>query len=216
MNTETARIQMVQQQVRAWDVLDAAVLRVLHQVPREEFVPPAYRALAFADTSIPLAHGQCMMTPQVEGRLLQALAVTSGERVLEIGTGSGFLAACLAQLGRQVTSLEIYPDLAESARRALQATGNDTVEVISADVYAWQPTGTFDAIALTGSLPVYDPRFEAWLSPGGRIFTIVGEPPIMDARLVRRGDDGSVAGESLFETAIAPLIHALRPDRFVF
>jgi protein-L-isoaspartate(D-aspartate) O-methyltransferase len=216
MNTETARIQMVHQQVRAWDVLDATVLRVLRQVAREEFVPPAYRAVAFADTSIPLAHGQCMMTPQVEGRLLQALAVKSGERVLEIGTGSGFLAACLAQLGQQITSLEIYPDLAESARRALQATGNDTVEVISADVYAWQPRGTFDVIAITGSLPVYDPRFEAWLNPGGRIFTIVGELPIMEARLVRRGSNGGVTSESLFETAVPPLIHALRPDRFVF
>jgi protein-L-isoaspartate(D-aspartate) O-methyltransferase len=216
MNTEIARIQMVHQQVRAWDVLDAAVLRVLGEVPREQFVPPAYRAVAFADASIPLAHGQCMMTPQVEGRLLQALGISAGDRILEIGTGSGFLAACLARLGRQVTTLEIFPDLAESAQRVLQAAGHDTVEVVSADVYAWQPTGTFDCIAITGSLPVYDPRFEAWLNPGGRLFVIVGEPPVMDARLVRRGPDGGLTSESLFETAIAPLLNALQPERFVF
>lgn len=216
MNTDIARIQMVHQQVRAWDVLDAAVLRVLGEVPREEFVPPAYRTVAFADTSIPLPHGQCMMTPQVEGRLLQALGVLSGDRVLEIGAGSGFLAACLARLGRQVTTLEMFPDLAEGARRALQASGATTVEVVTADVYDWQPAGKFDCIAVTGSLPVYDPRFEAWLNPGGRMFVIVGGPPVMDARLVRRNPAGGVTSESLFETEIMALINALQPERFVF
>jgi protein-L-isoaspartate(D-aspartate) O-methyltransferase len=216
MNTEAARIQMINQQVRAWDVLDATVLQVLGEVAREDFVPPALRALAFADTAIPLPHGQCMMTPQVEGRLLQALAVRPAEQVLEIGTGSGFLAACLARLGGHVTSLEIFPDLADGARRALAAAGAGKVEVVTADVYAWQPAESYDCIAITGSLPVYDPRFAAWLKPGGRLFVIVGEAPVMDARLVRGGADGSFISESLFETVITPLINAVQPEKFVF
>lgn len=216
MNTEAARIQMVNQQVRAWDVLDQAVLRTLREVPRERFVPAAYRNLAFADTAIPLPHGQCMMTPQVEGRLLQALAINPGDRVLEVGTGSGFLAACLATLGGQVTTLEIFADLAASARAVLEATGHGDVEVVPADVYAWQPAGSFDCIAVTGSLPVYDRRFEQWLSPGGRLFVIVGQEPIMDARLLRRGADAAVSTESLFETVITPLINAVQPEKFVF
>jgi protein-L-isoaspartate(D-aspartate) O-methyltransferase len=216
MSTEAARIQMVNQQVRAWDVLDPGVLRVLTEVPRERFVPSAYRALAFADTAIPLPHGQCMMTPQVEGRLLQALTIGSGDRILEIGTGSGFLASCLAKLGAQVVTLEIFADLAESARRALHETGVTNVEVIAADVYRWEPPGTFDCVALTGSLPVYDRRFESWLAPGGRLFAIVGEPPVMDACLVERAGDGQFPRQSLFETVIAPLLNAVPPEPFVF
>ena len=216
MNTEAARIQMINQQVRAWEVLEPAVLRALSEVPREEFVPAAYRALAFADTAIPLGHGQCMMTPPVEGRLLQALAISPADRILEIGTGSGFLAACLARLGGHVTTLEIFADLADCARQVLKATGVHPVEVVTADVYAWQPAHPFDCIAITGSLPEYDTRFQEWLSPGGRLFAVIGAAPIMDACLVRRGADGTFDRESLFETVIPPLINAVEPDRFIF
>jgi protein-L-isoaspartate(D-aspartate) O-methyltransferase len=216
MNKEAARIQMINQQVRAWEVLDPAVLRTLGEVARERFVPEPYRALAFADTAIPLAHGQCMMTPQVEGRLLQSLGISGADRVLEIGTGSGFLAACLARLSAQVTTLEIFPDLGEAARQALGAIGASNVEVVIADVYAWQPAEPFDCIAITGSLPVQDTRFQEWLSPGGRLFVVAGDAPVMEACLVRHEAGGTFTHESLFETVIPPLINALRREPFVF
>lgn len=216
LNTEAARTQMVNQQVRAWDVPDPAVLRVLGEVPREEFVPPAYRSLAFADTAIPLANGQCMLTPQVEGRILQAIGVIAGDQVLEIGTGSGFLTACLSRLGAQVTSLEIYPDLADTARDTLRAGGIGHCEIVTGDVFQWQPAGQFNCIALTGSLPVLDARFQEWLAPGGRLFMTVGQAPAMEAMLVRRTDDGGFVRESLFETVMPALENALRPESFVF
>ncbi len=213
---ETARQQMVNQQVRAWDVLDPAVLRVLTETPRERFVPAAYRSLAFADTAIPLPQGQFMMTPQVEGRTLQALEIVPTDTVLEIGTGSGFLAACLARLGGRVTSIEIRQVLADAARRALHESGTSNCEVLTEDAFRWHPTASFDCIAVTGSLPVYDTRFEQWLAPGGRLFIVVGEAPAMEARLVRRRDPDGFRCESLFETVLAPLDHAPRPERFVF
>ena len=216
MNTEAARQQMVAQQVRAWAVLDPAVLRVLGEVPRERFVPPAFRSLAFADTAIPLPDGQFMMTPQVEGRLLQALEIAPADQILEVGTGSGFLAACLARLGGKVTSLEIRPALADAARRVLRESAIGNCEVLAQDVFQWQPTGQFDCIAVTGSLPVFDGRFQNWLAPGGRLFVVVGESAAMDASLIRRHAGGEYRRESLFETVLAPLDHAARPEQFVF
>lgn len=216
LNVESARQQMVNQQVRAWAVLDPAVLKVLSVVPREKFVPAAYRSLAFADTAIPLPGGQKMLTPQVEGRVLQALEITSTDRILEVGTGSGFLAACLARLGGHVTSLEIRPELADAARRALRDTGTKNCDVRTEDAFRWQPVGQFDCIAITGSLPVFDTRFQQWLAPGGRLFVVVGEPPAMGAWLVRRVQGDEFTRESLFETVLEPLDNAQRPERFVF
>lgn len=216
MNMESARQQMVTQQVRAWAVLDAAVLRVLSEVPRERFVPPAFAALAFADTAIPLPEGQQMLTPQVEGRLLQALEVSPTDAVLEIGTGSGFLAACLARLGSHVTSLEIRPAIAEAARRKLREAGVGNCEVEVADAFQWRPPRQFNCIALSGSLPVFDPRFQDWLAPGGRLFAVVGQAPAMDACLIRRVDGGEFIRESLFETVLPALDHAPRPEPFAF
>lgn len=215
-NLEAARTQMVNQQVRAWDVLDPAVLSVLGQVPRERFVPGRFHNLAFADTEIPLGHGQVMMTPQVEGRLLQSLAVRGTDRVLEIGTGSGFLTACLARLARQVTSLEILPELAEGARRNLRGIATWNAEVHPADAFRFEPGETFDAIAVTGSLPCPDERFQHWLADGGRLFVITGEAPVMHARLVTRTGPGQWSDTILFETLLPPLINAPAPAKFTF
>jgi protein-L-isoaspartate(D-aspartate) O-methyltransferase len=217
VSTEIARHQMVTQQVRAWSVLDPAVLEVLARVPRERFVPEQYAGLAFADTAIPLPHGQRMMTPQIEGRLLQSLQVTPTDSVLEIGTGSGFLTACLARLGARVTSLEILPDLAEEARRRLRELGIGNCTVHTEDAFRWQPPESFDCIAVGGSLPVFDSHFQEWLAPGGRLFVVVGEAPAMAAWLIRRADnDAGFTRESLFETVLPPLDNAPRPEQFVF
>jgi protein-L-isoaspartate(D-aspartate) O-methyltransferase len=216
LNVESARQQMVAQQVRAGAVLDPAVLKILSEVPRERFVPPAYRSLAFADTAIPLPGGQHMMTPQLEGRVLQALDIAPQDQVLEIGTGSGFLTACLARLGGQVTSLEIRPALAEGARSALRDLGITPCEIRTEDAFQWQPAGPFNCIAVTGSLPVFDPRFQDWLAQGGRLFVVVGEPPAMGAWLIRRVTGREFLRQSLFETVLDPLDHAPQPERFVF
>ncbi|MEZ5562351.1 MAG: protein-L-isoaspartate O-methyltransferase [Gammaproteobacteria bacterium] len=213
-NTEFARTQMVNQQVRTWDVLDPAILAVLGTVPREQFVPPRYRALAFADTCIPLPGGQTMLTPQLEGRLLQALSPADSERALEVGTGSGFMTACLAALGATVTSLEILPELADAARTKLAACRR--AEVQNADVFGFTPAGRYDVIALTGSLPVYDRRFENWLAVGGRLFVVCGTAPGMEALLVRRLAENEWATEVLLETVVPPLRNAPGHQAFTF
>lgn len=213
---EFARRQMVAQQIRAWDVFDTEVLEVLGEVPRERFVPPAFASLAFAETQIPLGHGQYMMTPTVEGRLLQALKLLPMEDVLEIGTGSGFLTACLARLAGMVTSIDILPDFTSAAAERLAREGIRNVTVETMDAASELPEGPFDAIALTASLPVVDPRFLEPLKPGGRLFVVVGEPPAMEARLVILGADGRPDATSLFETNLPPLLNAARPPAFRF
>jgi protein-L-isoaspartate(D-aspartate) O-methyltransferase len=216
MQTELAREQMVHQQVRAWDVLDERVLEVLARVRRECFVPEAWRELAFADTAIALPRAQHMLQPSVVGRILQALELTSTDVVLEIGTGSGFLSACLAAQARSVRTLEIFADLADFARGNLAATGVPNAIVECGDGTQLEELGRYDAIALTASLPLYDKRFERALKPGGRLFVIVGEPPVMDARLVRRVGANTWSEQSLFETVVDPLINAAHRERFVF
>ncbi|MDH5254638.1 MAG: protein-L-isoaspartate O-methyltransferase [Gammaproteobacteria bacterium] len=216
MNVEDARTQMVNQQVRAWDVLDPAVLSVLAQVPREQFVPPRFRNLAFADTEIPLGAGQVMMTPQVEGRLLQALAIRGTDRVLEVGTGSGFLTACLARLGSRVTSLEILPGLADTARRNLRGVATWNAEVRTEDVFQYRPAEHWDVIAVTGSVPQADDRFRHWLAEGGRLFIVVGENPLMQARLVTRQGPEQWTTTTLFETSVPALLNAPLPSKFRF
>jgi len=216
MSTVQAREQMIEQQVRAWDVLDARVLETLRKVPRETFVSPQHRFLAFADVEIPLPCGQHMLRPSVVGRLLQALALTGSERVLEIGTGSGFVTACLRAGGASVRSLEIFPDLAELARRNIASLGFGEVDVVTQDATRLESDTRYDAIAITASLPVPDERFQQQLAVGGRLFVVVGEPPVMEARLIRRISEDAWGTESLFETVIDPLVHATRPQGFVF
>jgi len=206
--------QMIEQQVRAWGVLDERVLDVLRAVPRERFVPQEHRYLAFADVEVPLPHGQHMLRPGIVGRLLQALELTGAERVLEVGSGSGFVTACLAASSASVLSLEIFPALAELARANLAHAGNAQVTV--ADATRFEPDGRFGAIALTASLPLYDERFQQHLEIGGRLFVVVGEPPIMEARLVRRIAEDGWSSESLFETVIDPLVNARRREEFAF
>ena len=216
MNIDFARQQMIDQQVRAWTVLDPAVLAALSAVPREEFVPANYESMAFADMEIPLGHGEFMMTPTVEGRVLQALELNSNEDVLEIGTGSGFLTACLARLSGTVTSVDIHEDFVRSAARKLTNARIGNVELQTLDATRELPDGRYDAIAVTGSIERFDPRFVDALKPGGRLFVVVGMPPVMEARLVRRTADTDWRSEVLFETSLAPLVHGTLPPQFVF
>jgi len=224
MSVNQAREQMIEHQVRAWEVLDARVLNVLRNVPREQFVPDSQRFLAFADVDVTLPHGQHMLRPNITGRLLQALELSGTERVLEIGTGTGFVTACLAAASAHVKSFELFADLADAARANLAAVGTRNVEVVTAD--AMQAgvqlesgaggSGRYHAIAVTGSLPVYDERFQRMLEVGGRLFVIAGDAPVMEARLVRRVTEDGWATESLFETVVDPLINARRASGFTF
>jgi len=216
LDFDFSRRQMIEQQVRAWAVLDPAVLATMERTPREAFVPPAYRELAFADIAVPLGHGQHMLTPKLEGRILQALELRPDDTVLEVGTGSGYFAACLGALTRSVTSLEIFADLADAARSSLARAGASNVTVENADAFGREYTARYDVIVLTGSLPVYDPRFEPLLTEGGRMFAVVGEGHVMEARRITCSGPGKWLRESLFETAVDPLVHASEPPRFVF
>jgi len=214
-NTELARQNMVENQVRPWEVLDARVLDTLRTVRREDFVPPAHRALAFADMALPIGHGEVMLKPVVEGRILQALVLQPGERVLEIGTGSGFLTACMAQLAGSVTSVEMHADLAEAARARLAAAQirNARVEVAEA-LHTFSTAETFDAVVVGGAVHALPDRFRAWVRPGGRLFAFVGDSPAMQATLYTRADETRWLQESLFETDLPYLKNAEPPRRF--
>jgi protein-L-isoaspartate(D-aspartate) O-methyltransferase len=224
MSVDQAREQMIEHQVRAWEVLDTRVLNVLRNVPREQFVPESQRAFAFADVDVTLPHGQHMLRPNITGRLLQALELSGTERVLEIGTGTGFVTACLAAASAHVKSFELFADLADAARANLAAVGTRNVEVVTADALQAGTqlesgaggSGRYHAIAVTGSLPVYDDRFQNMLEVGGRLFVVVGDAPVMEARLVRRVAEDGWATESLLETVVEPLINARRASGFTF
>ncbi|MGA7966714.1 MAG: protein-L-isoaspartate O-methyltransferase [Gammaproteobacteria bacterium] len=214
-NFEQARIQMVGQQIRGWDVLDPDVVRVMGELPREKFVPPRYRNLAYADSEISIEHGQIMLRPSVHGRLLQAVQVARGERVLEIGTGSGYLTACLAALGGDVRSLEYHEALTEGARRTLAEEGFDAVEVVLEDAHTLDAAGPeYDVIAVTGSLPDTNPSFMRRLAVGGRLFWFLGQAPAMRAELVTRVEKDEWRRESLFETVVPALIGTKPLQRF--
>ncbi|MCF6354131.1 MAG: protein-L-isoaspartate O-methyltransferase [Candidatus Polarisedimenticolaceae bacterium] len=218
-NTEQARFNMVEQQIRPWEVLDQAVLSTLSTVPREAFVPDAYRNLAFADTEIPLGHGEQMMKPVIEGRLLQALAIKPDDKVFEIGTGSGFITACLAELGDQVISVEIQPELAKQASAKLAAQGINNAAVKTGDALATASTyGHFDAIAVTGSLPQAEAAdtLKSQLNVGGRLFAIIGEGVVMEACLITRTGENQWIRETLFETELPPLTNASTANAFQF
>ena len=213
---EKARFNMVEQQIRPWDVLDQRVLDLLFAVKREDFVPPAYQALAFADLELPLANGARMWTPKMEARVVQELALGPDDRVLEIGTGSGYLTALLASGTGEVTSVEIDPTAAADARAKLLRHGFSNVRVVVGDGARGFGDETYDVIVLTGSTPLLPESFFSQLAPGGRIFAVVGEAPVMKARLIRREASGARVATDLFETVVAPLVNAATPERFEF
>lgn len=213
-----ARNLMVEQQVRPWDVLDARVLDVLATLPRERFVPASHRSLAYADVALPIGHGEVMMKPVVEGRMLQALDLQPGDEVLEVGTGSGFITACLGQLARTVTSLERHEDLASAARARLHAEGLDgNVDVVHADALAWDAGGRrFDAVCVTGAVATLPPALLSLLRPGGRLFAVHGVAPAMEAVLATApgAPDSAPRIASLFETELPYLAGAGPVPRF--
>jgi len=216
MNKDFARQQMIEQQVRAWDVLDSVVLAGLKEVQRELFVPTAFEALAFADTEIPIGHGEKMMTPTIEGRVLQALDLEGSEKVLEIGTGSGFLTACLAKLSSHVTSIDIYDDFIELAQRRLADCNINNTDIFNMDGTLELPEGPFDAIAVTGSIQSFDSRLVDALSPGGKLFVVVGDAPAMAAMQVTRTGNNEWQSDTLFETSLSPLVNGALPNQFSF
>src|SRR5208283_1147646 len=216
MDTLAARQQMVDQQIRTWEVLDPRVLDVLSEVPREAFVPDGYRELAFADAPLPIGLGQSMLAPKIQGRILQALGVNASDSTLEIGTGTGYLCACLGLLAASTHSIDIHPQFTAAAAANLRAMPQARVRLETRDAFDPAPLGEYDVIAVTGSLPVYDERFERALRVGGRLFIVVGPAPVMDAILVRRVGHTEWIRESLFETVIDPLINATGAQGFVF
>lgn len=217
MNFERARFNMVEQQVRPWEVLDTRVLDVLEAVHREDFVPVRYRKLAFADLAIPLAHGEYMMRPNVEGRMLQSLEIDPDETVLEIGTGSGFITACLARLARHVVSVEIHEDLHAEAAARLNDKHVENVELFVGDpLSGWQPEQAHDLVVVTGSVPAVPDGFRGWVNPGGRMFVVTGQSPAMEARLLTRLGVSDWREEGLFETDLPRLVNAEPPPAFEF
>ena len=217
MNIEQARFNMIEQQIRPWDVLDPAVLSLLAVVKREDFVPPAYRAMAFMDTEIPLPDGQCMLAPRVEARVLQELQLQHHDNVLEIGAGSGFMAALLAHRARRVVTLEISQTLARLAQHNLGAAGVTNASVRCADgVLGSRGESPFDAIVLSGSVASVPQTLLEQLKLGGRLIAIVGDEPVMRAQLYRRVDAASWSQTDLFDT-VAPRLHGFPESaRFSF
>lgn len=217
MNFEQARFNMVEQQIRPWEVLDGRVLSLLETIQREDFVPVRYRKLAFADVAVPLEAGQVMMRPKIEARLLQALDLKEDETVLEIGTGSGFVTACLAALTKHVVSVEISEELHREAAAKLADKGVDNIELFTGDVMrGWQPEQAHDVVVVTGSVPEVPEQFLGWVNPGGRMFVIRGESPAMEAVLMTRTDVTEWSVESLFETDLPELVNAARAPEFEF
>lgn len=217
MNIEQARFNMIEQQIRPWDVLNPAVLDLLKQIKREDFVPDAYRTLAFVDMEIPLGHGANMLSPKLEARILQELAVVKTDVILEVGTGSSYLTALLAALGKYVYSVDIVAEFKTAAKAKLksQSLRNITLETGDA-AKGWSRHGKYDVIVLTGSTPILPETFINDLNPGGRLFAITGDAPAMTAQLVHCVAPGAYRTITLFETCVPPLKNALQPERFVF
>ncbi|MBC7622925.1 MAG: protein-L-isoaspartate O-methyltransferase [Aeromicrobium sp.] len=221
MDIELARFNMVEQQIRTWEVLDQSVLELLFTVKREDFVPAAYRSLAFVDMEIPLGEGQVMLAPKFEARILQEVAPKPHERVLEIGTGSGYLSALLASRAAKVASIEYFESLAISAAAKLATAGIGNVEITIGDAARSpanfiDPQQQFDVIVVTGSLPVLPAAYLPHLAVGGRLFAIIGDAPAMKAMLYTKTSEQSTVALELFETVVAPLINAAEPSRFTF
>ena len=217
MNFEQARFNMVEQQIRPWEVLDGRVLELLESIQREDFVPVRYRKLAFADIDIPLACGQVMMRPKIEARLLQALDIQPDETVLEIGTGSGFVTACLAAMAKRVVSVEIHEELHREAAAKLADKGVSNVELFTGDVMdGWQPEQAHDVVVVTGSVVDVPEQFLGWVNPGGRMFVVRGRSPAMEALLMTRLSVTEWTVESLFETDLSALEGATPAQTFTF
>lgn len=217
LDIEKARFNMIEQQVRPWEVLDQQVLDLMFQVPREVFVPPAYRNLAFADTNIPLAHAQVMLSPKLVGRLLQALSLQRRDRVLEIGTGSGYLTALLAKATKRVYSVDLFEDFIKAAEAKLKTSNLTNVSLSCGDaIQGWKSETRYDVIVLTGSVPTLDPIFQQQLNVGGRLFAVIGEAPVMQASLITHVNEEEWETEVLFETVLPPLIGVSEPKRFLF
>ncbi len=217
MNFDQARFNMVEQQIRPWEVLDAKVLELLETTQREDFVPVRYRKMAFSDIAIPLDHDQSMMKPVIEGRLLQALELQPDETVLEIGTGSGFITACLAKLAKSVVSVDIYDQFTKEAAAKLKDKKLDNVELETGDVMSgWQPEQAHDVLVVTGSVEAVPDHFRGWVNPGGRMFVVCGESPAMEAKLLTKLNATEWREESLFETDLARLINAEKAPEFEF
>ncbi|MEB2316221.1 MAG: protein-L-isoaspartate O-methyltransferase [Xanthomonadaceae bacterium] len=214
LDFEQARHFMVNHQVRPWDVLDPRVLDAMGAIFREDYVPSRYRRVAFADLALPLEHGEFMLKPVLEGRLLQALELAPTDDVLEVGTGSGYLTACLATLARDVVSIDIHADFVERARARFGATGLTNIRVEQADALAFDPGRSFDAVAVGGAVATLPQAFLPWLKPGGRLFVVQGHSPVQQAVLYRRTAQGHVVEEGLFETEVPYLVGAEPSPRF--
>ncbi len=217
MDVEQARFNMIEQQIRPWDVLDPQVLNLLREFPREAFVPDQYKALAFVDMNIPLDHGQKMMQPKMEARLLQELSLTDRDKVLEIGTGSGYLTGLLANLARSVDTVDIFTDFIATARGKLTAHDLNNIDYFEGDAaQGWDGNGPYDAIIITGSMPTLPESYKLNLSMNGRLIAVIGQAPVMAAVLLQRLEENSWQEVSLFETSLPPLINAEPPSKFVF
>ena len=217
MNFEQARFNMVEQQVRPWEVLDSRVLELLETTHREDFVPVRYRKMAFADFAVPLDHDQSMMKPVVEGRLLQSLELKEDETVLEIGTGSGFITACLAKMAKRVVSVDIHEQFTTEAEAKLKEKGIDNVELETGDAMSgWQPEQAHDVLVVTGSVDDVPDHFRGWVNPGGRMFVVCGDSPAMEAKLLTKLNATEWREESLFETDLPRLINAGKAPEFEF
>ena len=217
VDIDQARYNMIEQQIRTWEVLDTEVLDIIATTPRERFVPREYRNLAFTDVEIPIGNGQTMMEPKLEARILQILKIRPGDRILEIGTGSGYLTACLAQMGNEVVTVELYPELSQHAQQQIAGLGIENVQYRIGDAGKdWSQDGDFDVIVLTGSLPVMQDSFKQRLKTGGRMFAVVGDGLLMEALLVTRQSAQEWNTESLFEIHLPPLLNAATPQAFVF
>jgi protein-L-isoaspartate(D-aspartate) O-methyltransferase len=217
MNFDQARFNMVEQQIRPWEVLDERVLELLETTHREDFVPVKYRKMAFADIAIPLDHDQNMMRPVVEGRLLQALELKADETVLEIGTGSGFITACLAQMAKQVVSVDVHEQFTKTAEAKFREKNINNVELETGDVMTgWQPEQAHDVLVVTGSVQDIPDHFRGWVNPRGRIFVVCGDEPAMEAKLLTKLNATEWREESLFETDLARLVNAEKAPEFEF
>lgn len=217
MNFEQARANMVESQIRTWEVLDQTVLDLLLTVRREEFVPEKYRGLAFADMEIPLGHGEVMLAPKLEARMVQSLDVRKTDKILEIGTGSGYVSALLAKLGGQVVSVERIEEFSHAAARKLAGHGIGNAQLVAGDgAQGWPAQAPYDVILLTGSVPLLPACFQEQLAIGGRLLAVIGEAPVMTAQLMTRVSKHGFNSVGLFETCIAPLRNVKQPARFVF
>lgn len=217
MNIEQARHNMIEQQIRPWDVLDQRVLGQIQRTPREDFVLPAYRGAAFTDMMLPIGHNQVMMEPKLEARMLQTLAIEPHEKVLEIGTGSGYVTALLAGMASRVVSVEIVPELHEKAKALLAHHGIDNVILEQGDAArGWDAQQPYDAIAVTGSLPSLPQALKENLQIGGRLFAIIGQEPVMEAMLITRINANEWREETLFETVVPPLMSKQKVQHFIF